>query len=152
MATPHVAGCVALLMTAQPEAPVSDIIQVLKETALHRSRTKGSPRYPHPKRELPNALKPTDKGTTTMRCVIVFLLSLPALVSRCPGVANQPDSAPVAVGTAVVDVTPTLPPQGAVSPYRLQSRKGLGAGTSGDCAGPLFPFLSLTEGGHSSVA
>ena len=39
MATPHVAGCVALLMAAQPEAPVSDIIQVLKETALHRSRT-----------------------------------------------------------------------------------------------------------------
>jgi subtilisin family serine protease len=35
MATPHVAGCVALLMAAQPEAPVSDIIQVLKETALH---------------------------------------------------------------------------------------------------------------------
>ncbi|MBV8127456.1 MAG: hypothetical protein JO114_07270 [Planctomycetaceae bacterium] len=39
MATPHVAGCVALLMAAQPEAPVSDTI--------------------------------------------------------CPGVANQPDSAPV---------------------------------------------------------
>ncbi len=35
MAAPHVAGCVALLMAAQPEAPVSDIIQVLKETALH---------------------------------------------------------------------------------------------------------------------
>ncbi len=35
MATPHVAGCVALLMAAQPETPVSDIIQVLKETALH---------------------------------------------------------------------------------------------------------------------
>ena len=34
MATPHVAGCVALLMAAQPD-PVSDIIQVLKETALH---------------------------------------------------------------------------------------------------------------------
>ncbi|MBV8310471.1 MAG: hypothetical protein JO344_08820 [Planctomycetaceae bacterium] len=43
MATPHVAGCVALLMAAQPEAPVSDIIQVLKETALHRSRTKDCP-------------------------------------------------------------------------------------------------------------
>ena len=109
MATPHVAGRVALLMASQPEAPLSDIIQVLKETALHRSRTKGSPRYPHPKRELPNALKPTDKGTTTMRCAIVFLLSLPALVFPCPGVANQPDSAPVAVGTAVVDVTPSYP-------------------------------------------
>jgi serine protease AprX len=35
MAAPHVAGCVALLMTAQPEAPVSVIIQVLKETARH---------------------------------------------------------------------------------------------------------------------
>jgi subtilisin family serine protease len=35
MATPHVAGCVALLMAAQPEAPVSDIIQVIKETAQH---------------------------------------------------------------------------------------------------------------------
>ena len=35
MATPHVAGCLALLMAAQPEAPVSDIIQVLKQTALH---------------------------------------------------------------------------------------------------------------------
>lgn len=44
-----------------------------------------------------------------MRCAIVFLLSLPALVFPCPGVANQPDSAPVAVGTAVVDVTPSYP-------------------------------------------
>ena len=35
MATPHVAGCMALLIAAQPEAPVSDIIQVLKETALY---------------------------------------------------------------------------------------------------------------------
>jgi subtilisin family serine protease len=35
MATSHVAGCVVLLMAAQPEALVSDIIQVLKETALH---------------------------------------------------------------------------------------------------------------------
>ena len=44
-----------------------------------------------------------------MRCAIVFLLGLPALVFPCPGVANQPDSVPVAVGTAVVDVTPSYP-------------------------------------------
>jgi subtilisin family serine protease len=35
MATPHVAGVAALLMAAKPEAPVSDIIRVLKETARH---------------------------------------------------------------------------------------------------------------------
>ena len=35
MATPHVAGCVALLMAAQPDAPVSAIIRVVKETARH---------------------------------------------------------------------------------------------------------------------
>ena len=35
MATPHVAGVVALLMAAKPEAPLADIIQVLKETAKH---------------------------------------------------------------------------------------------------------------------
>ena len=35
MATPHVAGVSALLMAAKPEAQVSDIISVLKETAQH---------------------------------------------------------------------------------------------------------------------
>jgi subtilisin family serine protease len=35
MATPHVAGVAALLMAASPEAPVADIIEVLKETAKH---------------------------------------------------------------------------------------------------------------------
>jgi len=35
MATPHVAGVAALLMAAKPEAPVTDIINVLKETAKH---------------------------------------------------------------------------------------------------------------------
>ncbi|MGZ3385599.1 MAG: hypothetical protein ACXWNF_11795, partial [Isosphaeraceae bacterium] len=54
MATPHVAGRVALLMASQPEAPLSDIIQVLKETALHRSRTKGSPRYGTGRKQLPD--------------------------------------------------------------------------------------------------
>ena len=35
MATPHVAGVAALLMAAKPTAPVTDIIEVLKETAVH---------------------------------------------------------------------------------------------------------------------
>ncbi|WP_445633312.1 S8 family serine peptidase [Nostoc sp. DSM 114161] len=35
MATPHVAGVAALLMAANPTAPPTDIIRVLKETAYH---------------------------------------------------------------------------------------------------------------------
>jgi subtilisin family serine protease len=35
MAAPHVAGVAALLMSAKPEAPVTDILQVMKETARH---------------------------------------------------------------------------------------------------------------------
>jgi serine protease AprX len=35
MATPHVAGCAALLMAARPATPLADIIQALKETAAH---------------------------------------------------------------------------------------------------------------------
>jgi subtilisin family serine protease len=35
MATPHVAGCAALLMAARPAAPVAEIIKALKETAAH---------------------------------------------------------------------------------------------------------------------
>ncbi|MDP2997244.1 MAG: S8 family serine peptidase [Bryobacterales bacterium] len=35
MATPHVAGVAALLTAAKPDAPVTDIIKVMKETAKH---------------------------------------------------------------------------------------------------------------------
>jgi serine protease AprX len=35
MATPHVAGCAALLMAAKPEAPLAEVIRALKETAVH---------------------------------------------------------------------------------------------------------------------
>lgn len=35
MATPHVSGVVALLMSAHPDAPVQDIVEALKETAHH---------------------------------------------------------------------------------------------------------------------
>lgn len=35
MATPHVAGVAALLMAAKPEAPVTDVLSALKETARH---------------------------------------------------------------------------------------------------------------------
>ncbi len=35
MATPHVAGVCALLMAAKPTAPVSDIVEALKQTARH---------------------------------------------------------------------------------------------------------------------
>jgi subtilisin family serine protease len=43
MATPHVTGVAALLMAAKPEAPVGDIIEVLKTTARH---PEGSQRRP----------------------------------------------------------------------------------------------------------
>jgi subtilisin family serine protease len=43
MATPHVAGVAALLMAAVPNAPITDIIQVLKDTARHPG---GAPRRP----------------------------------------------------------------------------------------------------------
>ena len=35
MASPHVAGVMALLMAAEPDAPIQDIVQALKETAHH---------------------------------------------------------------------------------------------------------------------
>jgi subtilisin family serine protease len=35
MATPHVAGVAALMMAAKPDAPVSEIIRALKQTARH---------------------------------------------------------------------------------------------------------------------
>jgi serine protease AprX len=35
MATPHVAGCAALLMAARPDAPVAEVVRALKETAAH---------------------------------------------------------------------------------------------------------------------
>jgi subtilisin family serine protease len=37
MATPHVAGVTALLMSAKPNAPATDVINVLKTTAKHPS-------------------------------------------------------------------------------------------------------------------
>jgi subtilisin family serine protease len=37
MATPHVAGVAALLMAAKPNAPVDDIVEVIKDTAKHPS-------------------------------------------------------------------------------------------------------------------
>jgi len=43
MATPHVAGVAALLMAAKPEAQVSDIISVLKDTAKHPEGARGRP-------------------------------------------------------------------------------------------------------------
>jgi subtilisin family serine protease len=43
MATPHVAGVAALLMAAKPEAPVTDIMGVLKETARHPGGAKVRP-------------------------------------------------------------------------------------------------------------
>ena len=35
MATPHVAGVAALLMSAKPRTPARDIIEVIKTTAKH---------------------------------------------------------------------------------------------------------------------
>jgi hypothetical protein len=76
-----------------------------------------------------------------MRCAIVFLLSLPGLLFTCSGVASQPDSAPVAVGTAVVDVTPSYPlrlmgygsrkteSEGIASPLKVRAI-AIGEGTS----------------------
>ena len=43
MATPHVAGVAALLMSAKPAAPVTEIISVLKETAKHRGGAQRRP-------------------------------------------------------------------------------------------------------------
>ena len=43
MATPHVAGVAALLMSAKPSASAADIIQVLKDTAKHPSGAERRP-------------------------------------------------------------------------------------------------------------
>ncbi len=43
MATPHVAGVAALLMAARPQAPVAEIVRVLKETARHPKGKKYRP-------------------------------------------------------------------------------------------------------------
>ena len=43
MATPHVAGVAALLTAAKPDAPVTDIIKVMKETAKHPGGAKSRP-------------------------------------------------------------------------------------------------------------
>ncbi|MHC4398517.1 MAG: S8 family serine peptidase [Planctomycetota bacterium] len=47
MATPHVAGVAALLMAAKPNAPVADIIEVLKETAKHPTGQRPDNRWGH---------------------------------------------------------------------------------------------------------
>ncbi|MGD0045282.1 MAG: hypothetical protein ABSE84_33600 [Isosphaeraceae bacterium] len=46
MATPHVAGCVVLLMAAQPEVPVSDIIGFLRPARAAGAPGQG-PDCPH---------------------------------------------------------------------------------------------------------
>jgi serine protease AprX len=43
MATPHVAGVAALLMAARPQASITDIVRVLKETARHPKGEKYRP-------------------------------------------------------------------------------------------------------------
>lgn len=43
MAAPHVSGAVALLMAAHPKAPVTDIANVLKETAFHPNGPENRP-------------------------------------------------------------------------------------------------------------
>jgi hypothetical protein len=81
------------------------------------------------------------KRTTAMRCAIVLLTSLPGLLFPCRGVAHQPESAPVAVGTAVVDITPSYPirlmgygsrrteSEGVASPLKVRAI-AIGEGTS----------------------
>ena len=43
MATPHVSGVAALLMAKYPHAPVTDIVQAIKETAVHPGGDKCRP-------------------------------------------------------------------------------------------------------------
>lgn len=43
MATPHVAGAAALLMSAKPTAPAADIMNALRETAKHPNGTESRP-------------------------------------------------------------------------------------------------------------
>lgn len=43
MATPHAAGVAALLMSAKPQAPVTDVIEALKQTAKHPSGVDARP-------------------------------------------------------------------------------------------------------------
>ena len=43
MATPHVAGVAALLMAAAPNAPVTAIMEALKDTARHPGGTQRRP-------------------------------------------------------------------------------------------------------------
>ena len=76
-----------------------------------------------------------------MRCSIVILLGLPALAFLCPGAAGQPETPMVAVGTAVVDVTPSYPlrlmgygsrkteSEGVASPLKVRAI-AIGEGTS----------------------
>jgi hypothetical protein len=76
-----------------------------------------------------------------MRCAFVLLINATVLGIACPGVANQPDSAQVAVGTAVRDVTPSYPTrlmgygnrktesEGVASPLKVRAI-AIGEGTS----------------------
>jgi hypothetical protein len=76
-----------------------------------------------------------------MKHAMILLTSLPALLFPCPGVADQPEPPPVAVGTAVVDVTPSYPirlmgygsrrteSEGVASPLKVRAI-AIGEGTS----------------------
>jgi serine protease AprX len=43
MATPHVAGAAALLMAAKPDAPATEIMEALKQTAKHPAKSNKRP-------------------------------------------------------------------------------------------------------------
>jgi subtilisin family serine protease len=57
MATPHVAGAVALLMAAKEQAPITDIVQALKATAKHPSKNGPDNRWGHGMIQPAEALK-----------------------------------------------------------------------------------------------
>jgi subtilisin family serine protease len=61
MATPHVAGVATLLMAAKPDAPVTDRIKVLKETAKHPTGNRPDNRWGY------GAIRPVEalKALTT---------------------------------------------------------------------------------------
>ena len=45
MATPRVAGVAALLMSAKPDVPLDDVIEVIKKTAKHPSDNRPDNRW-----------------------------------------------------------------------------------------------------------